>query len=211
MALMFVYGGHNSLTVLQTQISHCIESEIIRRDLRKDAISGGHDCPSFCDIIRKWTVGKMFRYGWFFPKVGRKFRFSAILVHHKMCFAWGCKLTFSYIYITDIYSDFINGLHIRLVCWNERNWELSLKINTLVAFLWCEVLEPSYNIYIYPVGFEVFTAVTMKNAAFRDVVPCEFIIIRRFGGTCRLHIYGRRNNASEDNGGDTFLRNIGLK
>jgi hypothetical protein len=28
------------------------------------------------------------------------------------------------------------------------------------------------------VGFEVFTAVTVKNAVFWDVVPCGFIIIK---------------------------------
>jgi hypothetical protein len=37
------------------------------------------------------------------------------------------------------------------------------------------------------VGFEVFTAVTMKNSVFWDVVPCEFILNRYFGGTYRLH------------------------
>jgi hypothetical protein len=47
-------------------------------------------------------------------------------------------------------------------------------------------------------GCEVFTAVTMKNAAFCKVAPRGFIINRRFGGTCRLHLQGRRNNASEE-------------
>jgi hypothetical protein len=31
------------------------------------------------------------------------------------------------------------------------------------------------------VGFEVFTAVTIRNAALWDVAPCGFIINRRFG------------------------------
>jgi hypothetical protein len=48
------------------------------------------------------------------------------------------------------------------------------------------------------VGFEVLTVVTMKNAIFWDVVLCGFIINRRFGGMCRLHLQGRRNNASEE-------------
>jgi hypothetical protein len=40
----------------------------------------------------------------------------------------------------------------------------------------------------------------LKNAVFWDVAaPCGFIINRRFGGTCRLHLQGRRNNASEEN------------
>jgi hypothetical protein len=35
----------------------------------------------------------------------------------------------------------------------------------------------------YPVGFEVFTAVTMNNAVFWDVTPCRSYVNRRFGGT----------------------------
>jgi hypothetical protein len=38
----------------------------------------------------------------------------------------------------------------------------------------------------------------MKNVVFWDVTQCEFKINRRFGGTCRLHIQDRRNNASEE-------------
>jgi hypothetical protein len=44
---------------------------------------------------------------------------------------------------------------------------------------------------IFYVGFEVFTAVTEMNSVFWDVAPSGFII-------------------TED-GGDTFLRNVGLK
>jgi hypothetical protein len=47
-------------------------------------------------------------------------------------------------------------------------------------------------------GFEVFTAVSMKNAVFWDVAPCGFIIDRRFGGTCPLHLQGKRNNANDE-------------
>jgi hypothetical protein len=39
----------------------------------------------------------------------------------------------------------------------------------------------------------------MKIAFFWDVAPCGFYINRRFGGTCRLHLQGRRDNASEQN------------
>jgi hypothetical protein len=35
--------------------------------------------------------------------------------------------------------------------------------------------------------------VTMKNAVFWDMSPCGIFINRRFGGTCRLHLQGRRN------------------
>jgi hypothetical protein len=54
------------------------------------------------------------------------------------------------------------------------------------------------KIYSAVVGFEVFMAVTMKNAVFSHVAPCEFIINRRFGGTCRLYLQGRRYNASKE-------------
>jgi hypothetical protein len=43
------------------------------------------------------------------------------------------------------------------------------------------------------VRFEVFTAVTMKNAVFWDVAPCKYFVNRRFGGTYRLHLQGIRN------------------
>jgi hypothetical protein len=38
------------------------------------------------------------------------------------------------------------------------------------------------------VGFEVFTAVAMKNVVFWDVAPRGVIINRSFGGTCRLYL-----------------------
>jgi hypothetical protein len=40
--------------------------------------------------------------------------------------------------------------------------------------------------------FEVFTAVTMKNAVLWDVAQCSSSVNRRFGGTYRLHIQGRK-------------------
>jgi hypothetical protein len=43
-----------------------------------------------------------------------------------------------------------------------------------------------------PVRFEVFTAVTMKNAVFWDVVPCRSCVNRRFGGRYCLHFQGRK-------------------
>jgi hypothetical protein len=38
------------------------------------------------------------------------------------------------------------------------------------------------------VRFEVFTAVTMKNAVFWDVAPCTSCVNRRFGRMYRLHL-----------------------
>jgi hypothetical protein len=58
-----------------------------------------------------------------------------------------------------------------------------------------------------------------KHTVFWDVVPCGFIINRRFGGTCPLHLQGGRNNRNTFpcsryffytlDGGDTFIRDIG--
>jgi hypothetical protein len=38
------------------------------------------------------------------------------------------------------------------------------------------------------VRFDVFTAVTMKNAVFWDAAPCRYCVNRRFGGMYRLHL-----------------------
>jgi hypothetical protein len=75
------------------------------------------------------------------------------------------------------------------------------------------------------VRFEVFTAVTMKNAVFWDVAPCRSCVNLRFGGTYRLRLQGRIIREREtsvsrwlqtahgffypDNGGYMFLRNVG--
>jgi hypothetical protein len=57
---------------------------------------------------------------------------------------------------------------------------------------------------------------SLKNAVIWDVAPCGFIINRRFGGTCRLHLQGRANNVSGEKCYtmarvifSTFLRNVG--
>jgi hypothetical protein len=43
------------------------------------------------------------------------------------------------------------------------------------------------------VGFEVLTAVVMKSTIFWDITPCSPLKFnRRFGGTYRLHLQGRR-------------------
>jgi hypothetical protein len=46
------------------------------------------------------------------------------------------------------------------------------------------------SLYFFFVRFEVFMAVTMKNAVFWDVMPCGSSKNRRFGGTCHLHHQG---------------------
>jgi hypothetical protein len=45
----------------------------------------------------------------------------------------------------------------------------------------------------YVVGFEVFTAVVLKSIFFWDMTLCCALSgTRRFGGTYRLHLQGRR-------------------
>jgi hypothetical protein len=48
------------------------------------------------------------------------------------------------------------------------------------------------NLFTGFVRFEVFTAVTMKNAVLWDVAPCRYCVNRRFRGTYRLHLQGRK-------------------
>jgi hypothetical protein len=70
----------------------------------------------------------------------------------------------------------------------------------------------STDLIIY-LRFEVFTAGTMKNFIFWDVAPCRSCVNRRFVGTYRLHLQGRkilaRGFSCLEDGGDTFLRNVG--
>jgi hypothetical protein len=46
------------------------------------------------------------------------------------------------------------------------------------------------------VRFEVFIAVTMKNAVFWDVAPCRSCVNRRFEGTYHLHLQGPQSTAT---------------
>jgi hypothetical protein len=84
------------------------------------------------------------------------------------------------------------------------------------------------------IRFEVFTAVTMKNAVFWDVLPCIPCVNRHFGGIYYLHLQGRKTSELgtrvnrwlqsaatcshcflarglfyPEYGDDTFLRNVG--
>jgi hypothetical protein len=49
----------------------------------------------------------------------------------------------------------------------------------------------------YFVGFEVFTAVTMKNSVAWDVVLCTSCVNRRIGGTI-TSTYGVEKSANEE-------------
>jgi hypothetical protein len=48
------------------------------------------------------------------------------------------------------------------------------------------------------VRFEVFTAVTMKNAVFWDMALCRSCVNRCFGGMYRHHLQGRKNLSLTD-------------
>jgi hypothetical protein len=57
----------------------------------------------------------------------------------------------------------------------------------------------------------------MKNAIFWDVVLCRYCVNRRFGGMYCLHLQGVQSPAPTgssqifypEDGGDTFLQNVG--
>jgi hypothetical protein len=55
-------------------------------------------------------------------------------------------------------------------------------LTLLFQFLGCFPHEHVPLKPLWEVTFEVFTAVTMKNAVFWDVTPCGFGKNRRFGG-----------------------------
>jgi hypothetical protein len=49
------------------------------------------------------------------------------------------------------------------------------------------------------IGFEVLTAVIMKCSVVWDITPCSsFKVSRSFGGTCSLHIQGRRRSQAKN-------------
>jgi hypothetical protein len=65
------------------------------------------------------------------------------------------------------------------------SWVYPLAGHIISSNFWNE----NYKCYV---RFEVFTAVTMKKAVFWDVAPCRYGVNRRFEGTYRLHLQGRR-------------------
>jgi hypothetical protein len=58
-------------------------------------------------------------------------------------------------------------------------------------------LVDSVSISSYKLEWFLTTTV-LKNAVFWDVALYGFIINQCFGGTCRLHLQAKRNNASEE-------------
>jgi hypothetical protein len=86
----------------------------------------------------------------------------------------------------------------------ERDIELLINNNNnkLYSCVMCsgsEILSWSNQSATYEyVRFEIFTAVTMKNAVYWDVTPCGSCRDRCFGGTYRLHHQGDKNNVSSN-------------
>jgi hypothetical protein len=60
------------------------------------------------------------------------------------------------------------------------------------------------------VRFEVFTAVTTKNAVFWDVALCRSCVNRRFGGTYRLHLQGRRKSQARNQRDSIWQAELGF-
>jgi hypothetical protein len=59
--------------------------------------------------------------------------------------------------------------------------------------------------------FEVFTAMTMKNAVFWDEGPCRCFVNRRFGGTYLLHFQGIKNPRAMNQREQVAVHLISLK
>jgi hypothetical protein len=68
----------------------------------------------------------------------------------------------------------------------QSDWYLKFQPSYVNPFV-----SASFAILNRDVRFEVFTAVTMKNAVFWDVAPCRSYVNRSFGGTYRLHLQNR--------------------
>jgi hypothetical protein len=62
----------------------------------------------------------------------------------------------------------------------------------------------------YCVRFEVFTAVTIKNAVFWDVESCRSCVNRRFGGIYRLHLQDRKIHEQGTNVSRIWLNSMVL-
>jgi hypothetical protein len=72
----------------------------------------------------------------------------------------------------------------------------NMRFKSIIYLLTAHCIQPTLTWdlvnKLYICKIEVFTAVTMKNAIFWDVVPCRSCVNRRFGGTYRLHLQGRK-------------------
>jgi hypothetical protein len=69
-----------------------------------------------------------------------------------------------------------------------------LTVNT--ATIYFTIMLTSFKLQLRSVNsvrFEILTAVVIKSSIFWDISSCSLLKVnRRFGGTCRLHLQGRR-------------------
>jgi hypothetical protein len=100
-----------------------------------------------------------------------------------------CRGTCTLLYINVIYTYLYES---------TQNTRLLLQLTIYRCYPKQFVSRISLNTQLIEkvVRFEVFTAVTMKNAVFWDVELYRYCISRRFGGTCRLYLQGRRKEKS---------------
>jgi hypothetical protein len=59
----------------------------------------------------------------------------------------------------------------------------------------CHRVRVTYTNYS---GLSDVKNLSYEEKTFWDVVPCGFIINRRLGGTCRVHLQDGRNSESEE-------------
>jgi hypothetical protein len=104
-------------------------------------------------------------------------------------------------------ASFSDGLRRVINClWTS---ELCVYLKRQESYIRNHGVEKAYNLnrlrvfmfYSWYIGFEFFTAVVMKGIIFWDISPCSPLSFnRRFGGTYRLHLQGRRNTFSKGTG-----------
>jgi hypothetical protein len=70
--------------------------------------------------------------------------------------------------------------------------EIAFEFSFISFQLSCSRVAVALRRWTNGLRFEVFTAVTMNNVVFWDVAPYRSCVNRRFGGTYRLHLQGRK-------------------
>jgi hypothetical protein len=98
--------------------------------------------------------------------------------------------------IIRVVETFVTSISSYVSCPNFILYISSTFINFLLQLrFWPSSLV---KLIIY-VGFEVITAVTVKNAVFWDAAPCKSCKNRRFRGMYRFDLQGRRNIRDREN------------
>jgi hypothetical protein len=90
---------------------------------------------------------------------------------------------------------------LRILQMGKRHEEKQTKINNGRSIMLYSLAGLLLHVVCVQLEFSFFVFEQirlLKNAVFWDVAPCGFIINKRFGGRCRLHLHGRKNNASDE-------------